>query len=85
MDNIDKATETFVEKTTTFMADKKMWVFWVLYTVMSGALFSVLFGIVRLTMQRWWIAPIIIIGIGLMWGTTKYSAMKSTLRSENTA
>jgi hypothetical protein len=85
MDKIDKVANPFVEKIIMFMANKKMWVFWTLYTIVSGVLFGVLYGAFRLVAQRWWIAPIIIIGIGLIWGTSQYSAMKSALQSEKAA
>ncbi|MDF1567950.1 MAG: hypothetical protein P1P77_08020 [Spirochaetaceae bacterium] len=82
MDKIGKAAESVVKKTNSFMANKKIWAFWALYIVLSGVLFGLLYGILRLAAQRWWIAPIIVIGTGLMWGTAKYSVMKAALQSD---
>ena len=84
MDKVGKAAESVADKTRSFMADRKIWAFWALYIVISGALFGILYGIMRLAAQRWWIVPIIVIGIGFMWGTAKFSAMKATLQTDET-
>ena len=85
MDKIDEVKSSVEGKYVSFMAGKPMWAFWVLYTVISGVLFGVLYGIVRLISLRWWIIPIVIIGAGLAWGTTRYSVMKSRQEPEKAA
>lgn len=78
MDKIDETIKSVKERIATFMANKPMWAFWILYTVLSGVVFTALYGVVRVLAQRWWAAAITIVVIGLVWGTSTFSNMRST-------
>ena len=69
-------------KLTAFTTNKPLWAFWTIYIAISGALFGVFYGVVRIVSYRWWIAPIIIIAGGIIWGTVSYLAMKKTQHSK---
>lgn len=58
------------------LANKPMWVFWVVYSALSGVLFGVFYTATYLLALRWWVAVIVIIAIGMVWGSLVYTKNK---------
>jgi hypothetical protein len=81
----DKEPRRNKKTLASFTENKPIWVFWIIYIAISGALFGVFYGLVYLMTYRWWIAPILVIAGGITWGTAKYSAMRSSRHSEEKA
>jgi VIT1/CCC1 family predicted Fe2+/Mn2+ transporter len=65
--------ETLESGITTALSNKPMWMFWAVYTVMSGVLFGVFYTAMYLLALKWWLAVIVIIATGLVWGTIVYT------------
>ena len=82
MEKVDGTIKAVRGRFATFMVDKPMWGFWTLYTVFSGVIFGAMYGAARVLSQRWWVAAITIVVVGLVWGTTKFSIARSARRLE---
>jgi len=69
IEEIGKVAET---KVTSFMDDKPVWIFWIAYTVLVGALFGIFYAIMYMLALKWWIMAIVLILAGVAWGTFAY-------------
>lgn len=84
MEKIDGTIKSVKGRLARFMADKPMWAFWTLYTVLSGVAFLAMYGAVSVLAQRWWVAAITIVVIGFVWGTSKFANARPKQRPEET-
>lgn len=66
----------------TFLLDKPMWVFWVIYTVIGALTFGVFYSLMYLLMLEWWGAVISVLAIGIFWGTIAYIKMAPLRNTE---
>ena len=56
-----------------FLSKKPIWAFWITYSVLSGILFGIFYTAMYLMAQQWWIPVVIIIAVGMIWGTFAYT------------
>jgi len=59
-------------KLMSFLSEKPIWVFWIVFIVLSGLLFGIFYTVMYLMAFRWWIAAVTIIAIGIIWGSITY-------------
>lgn len=60
-------------KVVSLLKDKPMWVFWAVHSVLSGLIFAIFYTVTTLLALQWWVAVIVIIAIGMIWGSIVYS------------
>ena len=53
----------------SLLAGKPVWVFWAVYTVLSGLLLGISYAAVYFLVQRWWGAAIAVVAAGMIWGS----------------
>ncbi len=56
----------------SFLSDKPMWAFWLAYSILSGVLFGLFYLAMYLIVLQWWIPLVIILAIGIVWGSFAY-------------
>jgi hypothetical protein len=59
-------------KFMSFLSGKPMWAFWIAYTVLSGILFGIFYLAMYLMALLWWIPIIVIIAVGMIWGSLSH-------------
>jgi len=69
---INEVSKTAEKSFKSFLSDKPLWVFWIAYTLLSGILFGIFYTAMYLMAQLWWVPVIVVIAIGLTWGTLAY-------------
>jgi hypothetical protein len=62
-----------------------MWAFWIAYTVLSGILFGIFYTAMYLMAQLWWVPIIVVIAVGMIWGTLVYPKEPQKPKEEKTA
>ena len=51
------------------LSGKPIWVSWIFFTVLSGLIFGVSYTLIYFIALKWWIAALVIIAVGIIWGT----------------
>ncbi len=69
---INEAGKTAQKGFSSFLSNKPIWAFWIAYIILSGVLFGIFYTAMYLMSQLWWIPIIVIIAIGIIWGTLAY-------------
>ena len=69
---INEVSKTAEKSFKSFLSHKPLWVFWIAYTLLSGILFGIFYTAMYLMAQLWWVPVIVVIAIGLTWGTLAY-------------
>jgi len=69
----------------SLLANKPIWVFWIVYSALSGALFGVFYAATYLLALQWWVAVIVIIAVGMIWGSVVYSKKDRGKKAEKEA
>jgi uncharacterized membrane protein len=68
------AKENFIMKgIAEFLLDKPIWVWWLSYILATGALFGVFYLALYLLTIQAWVAVLILLITGIIWGTVAYS------------
>ena len=60
-------------KLMEFLSDKPFWMYWIVYSALSGILFVVFYIPMFIIAQQWWIPFIVIMAVGLIWGSFAYT------------
>jgi len=76
MDQIDKMKAVFEEKAEGFLRGKPIWAWWISYTVLIGFLFGLVYFIITVLTESWWLLTIVILAIGILWSTIAYKKQK---------
>lgn len=63
-------------KLMSLLSNKPMWVFWIAYSVLSGVFFGVFYAATYLLALKWWVAVVVIIAVGIIWGSFVYTKNK---------
>ena len=58
----------------SFLSEKPVWAFWIVYCVLTGVMFGIFYTTMYLVAQQWWIPVVVILAIGLTWGTVNYTS-----------
>ncbi|MDA3852391.1 MAG: hypothetical protein PF447_14150 [Spirochaetaceae bacterium] len=69
---INEVSKTAQRSFKSFLSDKPMWVFWIAYTLLCGILFGIFFTTLYFMAQLWWVPVIVVVVIGMLWGTLAY-------------
>jgi len=69
MSSANEISKSVGRKLETLMSGKPIWVFWAVYTVLSGVILGVSYTLLYLVASRWWVAAIVVIAAGMIWGT----------------
>ena len=67
---------------TSLLSNKPMWAFWIFYSALCGILFGIFYTAMYLVALQWWIPVIVIIAIGMIWGSFAYNKNKSEISDE---
>jgi apolipoprotein N-acyltransferase len=57
----------------SLLKDKPLWAYWVVYSTLSAVLFGAFYATMFLLASRWWVAIIVIAGIGMIWGSVEFT------------
>jgi hypothetical protein len=71
---VKEVGESVQKNLMSFLLQKPIWIFWIVYSVLSGILFGIFYTTIYLVAQRWWIPVVVIIVIGMIWGTVAYTS-----------
>ena len=72
------------ERTGTVLANKPIWVFWLVYAGISGVLFGVFYAVTSLLVIRWWVLILVILLIGIVWGSFAFTRSSRAVPREKT-
>lgn len=70
---VKETVKEMEEKTGTALASKPIWVFWLVYTGISGILFGIFYAVSALLVVRWWVPVLVILVIGVVWGSFAFT------------
>ena len=65
--------ESVHKNVSSFLSDKPMWAFWIFYSGLCGIMFGAFYAAMYFMVLRWWIPVILIIVIGIIWGSFAYT------------
>lgn len=54
------------------LAYMPMWLSSVVYTALTGLCFGLIYRLMHLLIIRWWAAAIVVVAVGITWGTIAY-------------
>jgi len=79
---VDEVKKSAQKQFTSFLSGKPMWAYWIAYSVLSAVLFGIFYTVMYLMAWQWWIPVIIIIAVGIIWGTVAYPRNAHTIINE---
>jgi L-asparagine transporter-like permease len=82
-ESVHKVGESVQKGVASFLSGRPLWAFWILYTILSGALFGVFYIAMYFIVLQWWIPVIIIIGVGMLWGSIAHSKANKSKRKKH--
>ncbi len=82
MSKLNVIANSLSRKLTTVLSGKPLWVFWAVYTVLSGIILGVSYTLMYFLVLRWWVATIAVVVIGLIWGTSAHKVKEFSKKSE---
>ncbi|TFG84425.1 MAG: hypothetical protein E4H20_03200 [Spirochaetales bacterium] len=74
--SINEISKSLKENLMSLLSNKPMWVFWIAYSVLSGIFFGIFYAATYFLALQWWVATLVIIAIGVIWGTAVYTKSK---------
>jgi hypothetical protein len=77
--------ETVQRGVMSFLSNKPVWAFWIVYSALSGILFGVFYAAMYFMALRWWIPIIAIIAVGTIWGSIAYAGKARSANNEEKA
>lgn len=80
--SIKESNKSLKEGLMSFLSNKPMWVFWIAYSVLAGVFFGIFYTATYLLALRWWVAVLVIIAIGVIWGSVVYTKNKPAKERE---
>ena len=82
VEEIGKTAET---KVKSYLVDKPIWVFWIIFTALTGVLFGISYIVIYLLSMRWWIMALVIIVFGMAAGTIAYFGKENMKKNGESA
>jgi hypothetical protein len=55
------------------LSGKPVWLYWIVYCVLTAIFFGIFYVAMSLVSQQWWIPLVVIVLIGTGWGTLIYT------------
>lgn len=80
--NVEESNKSLKESFMSLLSNKPIWVFWIVYSVFAGMFFGIFYTVTYLLALRWWLASLVIIAIGVIWGSIIYSNNKPEIEKE---
>jgi hypothetical protein len=78
---IKEMIEAVEDKANSLLINKPIWVFWLVYTGIIALLFGIFYLITTLLLSRWWVPVIIILLLGITWGS--FAFVKGTRQDKS--
>ena len=75
---VNEVSKSAKKKFLSFLADKPIWASWAAYTLVSSILFVIFYAAMSLMVLQWWIPIVIVIGVGMIWGTLNFEGKTSS-------
>lgn len=82
MSKIDETGKAVGKEVGSFLSDKPVWVWLIVYVVLTGIIFGLFYTIFHLLTLQWWVTTILILVVGLIWGTFAYYNRKKTPKAD---
>ena len=67
--NIKEMIERFQVNIISYLSNKPIWLYWIVYTALIGLLFGLFYIAMFLLLLQWWVPVIVILAVGMIWGT----------------
>jgi fatty acid desaturase len=82
MATVEHVSKEAEKKVRSFLQDKPVWVYWILFTVLIGVLFGISYILIYLLSLRWWVMALVIVVAGMAAGTFAYLGKENAKKSE---
>lgn len=73
---INETGASLKDNFASLLSDRPMWVYWITYTVLTGIVFGIFYAAMYFLALQWWVTALVIIAIGMIWGTVSYTKSK---------
>lgn len=73
---LKEVIQSVEDKAGSVLLNKPIWVFWLVYTGIIAVLFGLFYVVTTLLLARWWVPVIIIVLIGIIWGSFAFVKAK---------
>jgi uncharacterized membrane protein len=83
-ENKIKAGNVLVKKIAALLAGKSIWVWWLFYILLTGALFGIFSLAFYLLTIQWWAGVAILLLTGVIWGSVKFGEGRKKQAAEST-
>lgn len=80
--SVEESNKSLKESFMSLLSNKPIWVFWIAYSVLAGVFFGIFYTATYFLALRWWVAVLVIIAIGVIWGSIIYSDNKPETEKE---
>lgn len=81
MSQINKTKEQLAIQAANFLTGRPIWIWWISYTCLAGLLFGIFYFVWNILTDKWWAVALIILGVGIVWGTISYYNQKSSSKT----
>ncbi|MBN1409337.1 MAG: hypothetical protein JW969_00735 [Spirochaetales bacterium] len=81
MEKVMETENFFLKKAAAFLLDKPVWIWWLFYVAVTGALFGIFSLAFYLLGIQWWVGISILVATGIIWGSVKYYQGKGKIRT----
>lgn len=79
---VHESVKGLEEKTRSVLANKPIWIFWLVYSGISGLLFGIFYTVTYLLALRWWVPILVMIVIGVIWGSFAFTRSSRPEKTE---
>lgn len=62
-----------------FLTNKPIWAFWLAYSALIAIVFGIFYTAMYILVLQWWVPIIIILALGIIWGSIAHERDSSTL------
>lgn len=80
---INAISNSLREELMSYLSNKPIWAFWITYSALTGVLFGIFYTALYLLGLQWWVTALVIIVIGMIWGSSVYSQRKPKKEKED--
>jgi len=80
--DIREVAESMEGKMMSMLKNRPIWAFWAVYSAFSGVFFGIFYTVTYLLALRWWVAVLVMVAIGIIWGSFVYSKGRRAVKSE---
>lgn len=69
MSEIENTKNVIETGVVSFLSEKPIWFWWLTFSFITGLLFGLFYFVVYVLTLKWWVVTILILLVGVIWGT----------------